>query len=148
MATVKVKTEDGISTYRVFKQTKLIDSQESNHILTAPKDGYIEVLYGQYKVIDVSNKVIPETIIERTYFVKDNPDILAPDGTVLLPSKKRFTNWCNHITPYPLQSFFRAVINDTLESYPDLNDNAIIPDWTQSEIDAAMTNWENSQNQP
>lgn len=145
---MKIKTENGISLYRIFKRTTLVDALEVSHMNNIVKEGFIEVEYIQYKVIDSVNEVIPETVLTKTYFVRDNPDILAPDGTVLLPSKKRFTNWCNHITPYPLQSFFRAVINDTLESYPDLNDNAIIPDWTQSEIDAAMTNWENSQNQP
>jgi hypothetical protein len=144
MSTIKVKTEDGISTYRVFKETRLVDTQDVNHVNPIVKEGYIEVKYGQYKVIDISDKVIPETVINRCYYVKDNPDILAPDGSVLLPSKLRFTTWCNYITPYPLQAFFRAVINDTLESYPDLNDNAIIPDYSNAEIQTALDDWNNT----
>lgn len=145
MATVKVKTEDGVSTYRVFNQTRLVDSVEPNHISSNKTDGYIEVVYSQYKVIDVSNKVIPETIINRTYYIRDNADITAPDGSILLPSKKRYTNWCNHITSYPLQAFFRAAINDTLESYSDLQDNMVLPDYTEEEIDKALENWNNQQ---
>ena len=142
---MKIKTENGISTYRIFKRTSLYDALEVSHINQKYKDGFIEVEYIQYKVIDAINEVIPETVITRTYFVKDNPNILAPDGSILLPSKMRFTNWCNHITPYPLQAFFRAVINDTLESYPDLYDNAILPDYSESEIQTALDNWNNSQ---
>jgi len=133
-----IKTENGISLYRIFKKTILVDTVDVSHVDTTAKEGYIEVQYTQYKVIDSVNELIPETVVSKTYFVRDNPDVCAPDGTVLLPSKKRFTTWCNYISPYPLQTFFRTVINDTLNSYPDLEDNAIIPDYSQEEIANAL----------
>jgi hypothetical protein len=133
-----IKTENGISLHRIFRKTILVDITDVSHVDTTARPGYIEVQYTQYKVIDAVNEVIPETVVNKTYYVIDNPDILAPDGSVLLPSKLRFTNWCTHVTAYPLQPFFRAVINDTLESYPNLKDGEALPDWSQAEIDEAL----------
>lgn len=135
-----VKTENGISLYRIFRKTILVDTVDISHVDTTTKEGYIEVQYTQYKVIDSVNELIPETVVNKTYFVRDNPDVCAPDGTILLPSKKRFSNWCTYISPYPMQTFFRTVINDTLNSYPDLENNAIIPDYSQEEIATALAN--------
>lgn len=144
MQTIKVKTEDGIETWREFVETRLIPKRVPNHINPSVIEGKIAVYYYQYKVVAVSNKVIPETITKepKIYYVVDMPDILAPDGTIVLPSKKRFTNWCNYVTSYPLQEFFITVINDTLNSYPNLEDNAIIPDYTQQEIETALNNYQ------
>lgn len=137
-----VKTENGINLYRIFRKTILVDTVDVSHVDTTAKEGYIEVQYTQYKVIDSVNEVIPETVLTRTYYVRDNPPVLAPDNSVLLPSKKRFTNWGAYIPQIPLAMFFRYVINDTLNSYPDLNDNAIIPDWTPEQIAEALATWE------
>jgi hypothetical protein len=136
-----IETVNGISLHRIFKKTILVDTLEPSHIYVSQKSGHIEVQYVQYRVIDSVNEVIPETIIARTYFVKDNPDILAPDRTILLPSKMRFTNWCNYVTPYPLQAFFRAVVNDTLISYPNLPNDSILPDYSDVEIQTALDDW-------
>lgn len=148
MSQIKIKTENGISTWREFDETRLVDSKTQS-VIGPAQDGYIEVKYTQYKVVDLvtGDVLIPETVIKRTYYVRDNPPIMAPDNTtVLLPSKQRYTNWGLYTPQMPLAEFFRAVINDTLESYPDLEDNAIIPDWSQAEIDAALETWTNSQN--
>lgn len=141
-----IKTENGVSLHRIFRKTILVDITDVSHVDKTARPGYIEVQYTQYRVIDSVNELIPETVVHKTYYVRDNPDILAPDGTILLASKLRFTNWCTHVTTYPLQAFFRAVINDTLESYPDLEDGAILPDWSEAEIQAALETWTNSQN--
>ena len=133
-----IKTENGISLYRIFRKTILVDTVDVSHVDTIAKAGYIEVQYTQYKVIDSVSELIPETVVNKTYYVRDNPDVCAPDGTVLLPSKKRFSTWCAYVSPYPMQAFFRTVINDTLNSYPDLEDNAIIPDYSQQEIADAL----------
>lgn len=139
MNQIKIKTENGISTWREFNETRLVDSKTQS-VIGPAEDGYIEVKYTQYKVVDLitGDVLIPETVIKRTYYVRDNPDVCAPDGTVLLPSKKRFSTWCAYVSPYPMQAFFRTVINDTLNSYPDLEDNAIIPDYSQQEIADAL----------
>jgi hypothetical protein len=133
-----IKTENGISLYRIFRKTILVDTVDVSHVDKTAKEGYIEVQYTQYKVIDSVSELIPETVVNKTYYVRDNPDVCAPDGTVLLPSKKRFSTWCAYVSPYPMQAFFRTVINDTLNSYPDLEDNAIIPDYSQQEIADAL----------
>ena len=144
MAT-QISTDYGITTWRVFLYTKLNDTIEPNHISSNTKEGFIEVHYQQYKVNDASDEVIPETIIEKTYFVRDNADITAPDGSVLLPSKKRYSMLCATITTLTQQDFFRYVINKTLKNYPNLENNAVIPDYTEQEIEEALRKWQDNQ---
>jgi hypothetical protein len=52
---------------------------------------------------------------------------------------------CATITTLNQQDFFRYVINKTLKNYPNLENNAVIPDYTEQEIEEALIEWQDNQ---